>query len=345
MSWRHREDLGTQVVAHVHEAMRVNDHWCLDTGRGFMWWAEDFVQRIWSDIGLFHNSQSVYRVHAETDLLKGRGHAKDFELALTTAMRDATLSAVVYDSESDTYKLHCSVYAHNENSDFMDRLFMAASALQVAEAHEIGHHLAQKLQATPASSAHPSHGIRNSPDPMIRAIETFFKPNGGQPSRWIGRPEWREMERAMERQALHFTTDHDSYLQAEFFWPIPAADGSRQVSVLNVSTAEANPILGNGLIFRLRLPVRLSPGACAHTAMELNNIERKEWLRCQFLGSWCYDDGALEFECFVPNTCFNASILENLSLSMAIRAQWAAEQFEKWFASRAPSPAGEKVQT
>lgn len=333
MSWRTRSDLGTEVVGHVYDAMKVTEGWSLDIGRGFTWWADDFAQTIWSDHGMFLNAQNTFRIHAETDLFRGRGHAQDFELELTAAMHDATLNGVIYDLEKDTFKLHSSVYVTSDNVDYLDKLFMASCAMQVAEAHEIGHHLAQKLGAVPATSGHPTHGLRNQPDAMLKGVEMFFAPAGRQPSRWIGQPEWKEMERAMERQSLHFECDHTAYLRAEFGWPINDASGARQFSILEVKTDEPNPIIGHGLMMRLTLPIKLPPAKCAHTALELNNMERKEWLRCQFLGSWCADDGLLEYECFVPNTSYNHEILEALSLSVAIRAEWVAEVFAKWFAA------------
>lgn len=333
MGWRTREDLGTQIVGHVFDAMKVTDGWCLDFDRGFSWWAEDFCQTVWADMGLFQNAQNMFRIHAETDLIRGRGHAQDFELALTNAMHDATLSAVVFDKESDTYKLHCSVYITADNAHFMDRLFMAAVAMQVAEASKIGHVLAKELGAPPATSGHPKHGLRSQPDSMIKCFDTFFKPNGVHPSKWNGAGEWKQMEWAMERQSQRFECDHSSHMVAEFYWSIPQADGSGGLTTLEVLADEAHPELGNGLMFRLKLPIRMSPQKVAHTAIALNNLERKEWLRAQFLGSWCYDNGALEFECFVPNTCYHADILEAISLSMAIRAEWANEQFGRWFAA------------
>lgn len=333
MGWRTRDDLGTQIVGHVYDAMKVSDGWSINFDRGFSWWADDFCQTVWSDMGLFQNAQNMFRIHAETDLFRGRGHAQDFELALTSAMRDSTFNSVVFDTESDTYKLHCSVYVTADNAHFMDRLFMAACALQVAEASEMGHHLAKQVGAPPATSGHPKHGLRSHPDPMVKCIETFFKPHGVQASRWIGVPEWKQMEWAMERQSQRFECDHSSRMHADFYWSIPQPDGNVACTTLEVKTDEAHPILGHGLMFRLKLPIKMSPQKVAHTAVALNNLERKEWLRAQFMGSWCYDDGALEFECFVPNTCYHVDILEAISLSMAIRAEWANEQFGRWFAA------------
>jgi hypothetical protein len=332
MSWRDRLDLGTSIVGHVYDAMKVTDHWSIDFKRGFTWWAEDFAQTVQSDIGMFHNAQAVFRVTAETDLLKGRGRAQAFEVALTSAMREASFSSVYYDSTRDVYKMHTSVYAHSDNEEWIDKLFMCACALQIDSAHKLGHELAKKLQATPASSAHPDHGIRSQPDPILGVTESYFKPLGEPLSQWIGKPEWREMEWAMERQSQSFTSDHQSCLRAEFPWSVPLPGGA-PVSVLEVTTDEPHPILGHGLMFRLKLPVRFEAHKMAHCALELNSLERTEWLRSHFLGSWCCDNGILEFECFVPNVCYHSAVLESLSLGMAIRAEWVDNKFQEWFRS------------
>jgi hypothetical protein len=65
--------------------------------------------------------------------------------------------------------------------------------------------------------------------------------------------------------------------------------------------------------------------------MELNKIERSEWLRCHMMGSWGFAEGRLQFECFVPNMAFHDGVLLNMGLSMAIRANWVADQFAAWY--------------
>lgn len=326
MSWRNKDDLGLEQVAFVYEGMKVPDHWAIDVHRGFMWWAEDFAQKVWADTGMFQNAQSFFRIHIETELLRGGARAQQFELSLMEEMKDATLSAVCFDRDRDVYLLHTSAYATGDNLDWLQRLILTAAALQVDHAHSIGHDLAKKLHATPATSGHPTHGLRDQADPMLGAVERYFKPYGAQPCRWIGVSEWKETEWAMERQASQFESDHQTYLKAFFPWPV--GEGAIE---LFVSTTNPHPVLGNGLDIVLRLPIKMSPERCAHTAMELNNIERKEWLRCQMLGSWGFDEGVIQFESFAPNTCFHEGVLMNLTLAMAIRANWVAEQFNAWF--------------
>ncbi len=327
-SWQSKEDLGLELVAFVHENLKIDSHWAVDINRGFMWWAEDFCQKVWADTGMFQNAQSTFRLHAETELLRGRGRAQQFELSLATEMKDATLSAVCFDSDRDLYVLHSSAYASGDNLEWLQRLFLTSVALQVDQAHSIGHDLAKALHAIPAASGHPDHGLRNQPDPILGAIDRIFRPYGAHPCKWIGISEWKETEWAMERQSSAFESDHQTYLKAWFPWPV----GEGLIELL-VSTQSPHPILGNGLDMVLRLPIPMSPERCAHTAMELNNIERHEWLRCHMMGSWGFDEGKLQFECFIPNTSFHEGILMNTALSMAIRANWVGEQFATWLAA------------
>lgn len=329
MSWRTRNDLGLELISDLHTALKINDHWVKDLPRGFMWWAEEFAQKIWADLGMFHNAQSVFRLHAETELLRGKGRAADFELALAENMKDALLGALCYDAERDIYVLHSSIYFTHDNAEVYKKLFFGAIALQVDEAHSIGHDLARKINAVPAMSEHPEHGLRSPADPLIGSTERFFVPYGKLQSKWEGSKEWKEVEYAMDRQASAFSSDHHSWCRASF--PFQATDAQ---SELIVTAAEPHPRLGNGLMMQLKIPLELPPERLAHTAMELNNIERHEWLRCQMLGSWGYDGGRLQFEMFIPNTSYHEGLLEALSLSMAVRAQWVNEQFLVWTGAR-----------
>jgi hypothetical protein len=325
LSWRTRDDLGLELVADVHAQLKIADHWTIDQGRGFGWWASDYCQCVWADDGLFHNAAAYYRVHAEIELLHGAGHADECELPLTQAMTEANLSALVFDREKDTFKLHCSMYASRENVDWLKRVFLAAAGLQVTEAHMNARALAQALNATPATSSHPHHGLRDEPDPMVEAEERFFRPYGGQPSRWTKSIEWGDARERVKRLAYSSAeTDNQSYLKAEFEW---CASQNGEPMLLEIRADRPHPRLGNGLSLSLRLPTELAPGSRAHTALQLNDMERRQWNWCHDVGSWCCAGDDLAFNCFVPNVSFAPMILSELAHDMAIRAKWANEQF------------------
>lgn len=329
MSWRNQEDLGTAFLAQVYEALRIEDHWCTDYSRGFRWWASDYAQTLSADVGVFHNLCSIYRVHSEIDLLRGKGKADEFEMFMSANMARANLNALVFDATQDTYRLNCTVYVTEENKEWLQKLFLAAVALQVSVAHNRAPGLAQELDTAVAASQHQTHGIRDKPHPMVHAIEQFFAPPGKAESRWIGVPEWEDASDVIRRLALVCSTDGRSSLHAEFAWgedPGPAAEGKTPCK-LAVQTDLQHAFLGNGLYLTLRLPINLGDDQEAHTSLELNALERKEWKWWHDLGSWCCLGNDIAFTCFVPNTLYNPKILPELVHGMALRAQWVNELF------------------
>ena len=323
MSWHNPDDLGLEIISFIHQSLKVEPEWSIDAGdRGFTWWAGELAQHVWSEESNFYNSTATFKIHAETDLVSGQGRAGRLELPLMSAMRNTSLCGVVYESEKDVYRLHSSAYLHGDNVDVMKRVMSAATVLQLDEAMVLSHQAAQSLKAIPAMSEHPAHGFRKQLSPMAHAAQLFFRPHGQTPSKWIGQPEWKQTEWAMEREAQSFRSDHHAELNATYYWP---GEGD---AVLHVSALYPHPVLGSGLLVKLVLPVKLGQEACAHKAVELNARERSEWMRSHFLGSWCFDKECLEFECFVPNTSYNPDLLLTLVTSMSIRAQWCAETFE-----------------
>jgi hypothetical protein len=124
----------------------------------------------------------------------------------------------------------------------------------------------------------------------------------------------------MDREAREYKCDQRSQLTAALDWP-----HSPYPARLDVSANETNPMLGHGLTYRLKLPVNYSHEQCAHKALELNNVERSQWMRCHFLGSWCFDHGVLEFECFIPNTSYSPNLMVDLATCMCVRTQWVSE--------------------
>jgi hypothetical protein len=326
MSWQRRDDLGLEVVGKIHDTLKISDQWRQDIDRGFKWWPGSFCQKVWAENSNFSNAQSFFRVHCETELFKGRGHNSEFELNLATEMAHASTSALVHYTECETYTLHTSAYFTRENEEWLTKLFVGGSLLQLLEVFMMGREFAQKIKAVGAITGHPMHGLRDQPDPIIGAAHGWFRPTADE-SRWTGIGEWKQTEWAMDRQANHFESDHHTHLKAQFPWFLDQASSID----LFVTTDEPHPHYGNGLHQRMVIPLKLAPDRCAHTALMLNGMEAKDWLRCHTLGSWSFEDGQLEYESFIPNTLYSEGILENITLSMAIRAQWVNDQFAAWF--------------
>ncbi len=325
MSWRSKEDLGLSLIAFVHDSLKIEDKYRLDHGRGFTWWGSDYSQSIYSDLGIFHNMSNYFRLHTEIELLHADGHHGTCELPLARLMSDATFSALTYDAQKDTYKLHCSVYACYDNEEWVKRVFLGAVGLQLSEAEHTAKHLAHDLNVSPASSAHPTAGMRNSSHPLVEADERFFKPWGTQPSKWIGGTEWEDARQAIRRVCVRCSTDDSSFLEGEFEWH----HGFPNDVIKFIATTDTpHPLLGNGLSLRLTVPANMPEGSRAHLALALNDMERQEWNWCHDVGSYCCRGVDFGFDCFIPNISYAPGALPEMAHDMATRARWLNDQWQ-----------------
>jgi hypothetical protein len=324
MSWKTKEDLGLSLVAHVHDSLKVEDQYRLDHGRGFTWWAGDYAQSVWSDLGIFHNMSNYFRLHSEIEILKTDGHPGNAELPLAELMANATFSALTYDREKDIFKLHCSVYACYDNEDWVKRVFLGAVGLQICDAQHSAKELAAQLNIVPAMSQHPLTHAREHPHPMVEADERFFKPWGAQESKWIGGDEWEDARQAIRRVSVSASTDEQTTLTGEFEWH---HDGGNATSKLRITTEDPHPKLGQRLSFKLVVPAPMDAGHRAHLALHINEMERKEWNWCHDVGSWCCQGHDLAFDCFIPNISYAPGILTEMAHDMATRARWLNEQW------------------
>lgn len=324
MSWRNGQTLGDSLLQELVTVLKLNEHWMEEQPDGFTWWAGDYRQKVWCEPGVFHQTETVYRIHCETDVIRGRGKAAQWEVALEREMDHTSLNAMVYSTSEDTYKLHSSIFATEANVGYLKRTAFAAVILQVIEAEQVARKLQTSVGAVPATSSHPVSGLRTTRDAMLSAEETFFCPAGKGPSRWTGVSEWMETERVMERESEKFHSDHQTHLQAEFPWH--ASQAPRGI-VLDVTSRELHPILGSGLHFTLTIPLMMSQERVSHMAIELNQYERDESKRSHMLGSWSCHDGLIAYRSFIPNTVYRPDLLPQLTLNMAVRAHWVDDFF------------------
>lgn len=324
MGWRERGTPGEAIVCEAHDTLRINDTYMVATETGFTYWACDLATRVGTDMGVFRGSQSVYKVTAETDLIKGRGHLKELALALETAMDDCTFSGPVYDGENDTFRLYTAVYATGDDVGWLKRTFAAAVATQISEAHNMARLFQSQFRASPATSGHPTAGLRTHADEMLTHAEGLFHPSGDHPSKWVGDPAWEQAGWVMEREARKFESDGKTRLDAAFEWPCGEGE-----TTLEVCTDKPHKRLGNGLSATLTVPMRLSTQAIGHLVLDLNSFERNEYRRCHTLGSWCMHDGMLAYRTFLPNALHAEGSLEGLCITFSTRAIWTAEYFEE----------------
>ena len=82
------------------------------------------------------------------------------------------------------------------------------------------------------------------------------------------------------------------------------------------------PLLGNGLLILLSLPMGTADAALALT---LNRREIVEPTRTALRGSWVPSTTALKFQAFYPNAVWQEDLAVQLLLGTLLRAKWASE--------------------
>ena len=310
-------------MADVFDACALPVEWVLNQPDGFSWWAGELAQRVWTDEGIFRNSRSYYRLHCETDLVRAGGHKAQLDSILEQQMDHCAFSSLVYDKRNDTYRLHASIYAEAEIAHWIGRLFLTAARLQVADAYRITDKVTELLHPSHAVTSHPVGGIRQDRDPRIASAVGPLQSEGHVPCKWVGLDEWRDVDWAMERQAMQWAKSDGKSSLATFYW---AAD-TNQALRLQISTDEQHPVFGNGLHFTLSVPLKMSAQHVAYMALEMNQYEKENWLKTHMLGSWCSHEGSLAFRLFIPNASYQDGVLHELSVTMAGRAVWVNEYF------------------
>jgi hypothetical protein len=320
------DDPGLRVVRHVYQTMQIDAGWSTWSPRGFTWWGHELAQRVWSDGPYVDHGETIYRVHAETDFLRGAPDARARQ-TVASLMGLTGLSGAYHDPASDVLRLRTSASVHAQNEAWLRVLFGHAAAIQTADAQAQASVTARVTGLTPATSAHPVSGLRSRPDEMLAFVEGIVQPTGAGPSRWRGSPEFGQVADLLTRNGVPANGDPTG-LTAEFgFGANPGSWIVGGDSALLEATLEAHPRYGNGLHLRLTLPVSQSATDQGALPLSLNARERDARDSGHFFGSWCISPFEkrpyVTFVGFLPNLVYQPGLLLNLALSTWSRAKWA----------------------
>lgn len=348
-------DIGPKVVEDLFKALQIDAEWSTTEPRGFEWWAYRLRQRVWADPARESLGDSVVCVHVETDYIKGvRERSSTYE-CLSGLNALAGLSAYVFDPAQGVIRARSTAYVYAGNR-WLERLVKAAAAFQDAEAHATAQKIPQILgEGEPEVTNHPASGSRPQLDDMLHIEENL--PRRHEPSPFTNA---FKSVLGMQPRPWLFATGGGAGLTAElaFTGNLTAAeivsfgkeyeDRSVETALLVASGAETNPRLGNGLLLRLTLPLKVDAETAARLANDLNLAETKGWTGAHFLGAWCTKGPALWFVSFAPNlvaTGMTASehaiLVFNLIMSMCVRTRWAkAFLAERGVLGNVPSAGG-----
>lgn len=315
----HKMDIGITAIDEVYKLWQVDEKWSTRQSRGFTWWAGDFRQCVYVDEGRIEGNVLIYRLSAVTDFARSvDSDSPNTATMIAILNRFSSVYALTLYSPERLVRLCSSVVVHEQVSTWMVHHFAALAIIQVIDAQIRAQEYSKIIGGAPDQSQHPGSGIRSTHDDMLNVMETIYHPEGMKPCRWIGSGEFEHVATQLKQNGL-FVNSGESGLAAETVFGDDSA-------LITVAGNEPHPQLGQGILFRLSLPITLSEITAARMALELNRAEAA--LTFSYLcGAWTSMEVAgayvLVFVSFLPNALYKPKLLSNLVKSLLVKSHWA----------------------
>ena len=152
-------------------------------------------------------------------------------------------------------------------------------------------------------------------------------PGWDEPSYW-GAHEFEGAKERLRHNGAYANAGPDG-LTVEFPWEQGAVSAGLGdcTSLLQIRADEPHPTAGNGLFFRLDLPLRLSDEDTQRWAAKLNRAEAEAVDAPPFFGAWCClpDSGTLSFAGFWPNLLYKQGTVTNIAFWSWARSRFARQ--------------------
>ena len=328
---------------------RVASTWEIDPGKAywhedelegseaFSWWPGDFRQIARS---FRHDSDPAVRIRIDTAFLRGfdvrsepaTSHLASIAHLLTSsyawAYHPADLQEALKDKgpgalDPSRLWLTTTAYIRADTAGWLPEFVARMAILQPIIAQRYADEIAQSLNAMPDVSSDPSDP-EAPPDGILGVFDEVFIPVGKEPNRWIDCEEFASFAEQWGRSDSCFGTGDPRGLSLE----APFGDDS---ALIRLHTDQVHPLLGNGLLATLQLPVVADEQKIAKLAAELNFMEATTWTEFPLLGCWhsrpLGDNFVAAFSMFVPNLLFQPLIATNAAIWMITRARWVRANF------------------
>ena len=308
---------GLAAVRYLYDNSRIDSEWSVLEERGFTWWADDLAQRVWAEPGFDDNGIEIFRLFAETDLVRGAGDVPGAMQLIDGLNGLSAGSALVIDPEAGTIRSVASMWVHEGSMDWVARAFSVIAAIQAAQAGQGATMLAPLVGGELAVSAHPDSGPRPEPDEMLNLLD-LVKADGEGPSRWAGDEMVAMLAQVQELPIVTLATGDETGVTIE----VPYRETT---ALIQMDTTEAHPGLGSGMVVRLSLPGDAGPGA--EWAAMRNRQELEALTRSHFVGSWVGSASFATFVSFYPNLLARMNMGSiNVAISTINRAMWIANE-------------------
>lgn len=167
-------DAGLRTIRDAYRNMQVDKAWTRfieppqgdeAVAGGFRWWAGPLVQQVWAMPPFGSRGHRLWRVYSTTDLVKNIKDHRRVERVIRVFNGSLSLNAFVYDREERMLRLRSSAYVHEQNVEWLSRLFSLSAAFQIGNAHaKVNAGLAEVVGGEPAESAPPGTPMRTHLD-------------------------------------------------------------------------------------------------------------------------------------------------------------------------------------
>jgi parallel beta-helix repeat protein len=320
---RGRDDLGLRAVERAFSVMSIDEGWSVREERGFTWWGHWLRQRISAGEATVSRGRTLWHLQARTPVLRGLpDEPATYELANTMNLIPG-LSAYAYDADAGTLSARCGVLQYEDVADWLERWFAMCAALQASIAWVQGPAAAEGRPLD--DEPHPTGGRRADPDDMLNVTGSL--PEMASPLSPQVLEEAAEALRAAGAAAA--VGGQGDVLQVAL--PVTGAAQARW----NLAWTE-HPVLRDGALVSLWLPVRIGPVRGAWLANALNLAETGDWRgedRPHAIGAWRWEQGWLVHLAFLPGGVIGPLgregallLIQNLVAWGLVRAKFAGER-------------------
>jgi hypothetical protein len=311
-------DCGMTVVETYFNTLEIDEKSCLRNERGFTWWGEDLLQRIWSDPPVGRDGTTVWKVHARTDFLTDFVNTESNLGYLNQLASFASLGGglICDESQRNRIQLASCLYATEATLQWAKLFFPSTAATQTAEAHLLAKLVPALTGCAAAYSTHPALG----PAKHHRVLDLLgsFVREGKKPPVWTAE-EFEETAAELAEEPYPVSPS-ESGLTAQF----PFRDST---ALGEMTTKAEHPSYGHGLLVRLVLPITLSDAEDSRIVLRCNRFEIDSLTPVShFTGSYYIGDDGLCYSNFIPNlqSYRGVPFLASLIRFLALRAEWLA---------------------
>lgn len=345
-------DCGPWLLDFLFDSLQIEKEWSVRGAREFTWWGHGLAQTVRAEPPEYVLGCWWTRLCAVTHFLADVPDTPEVHAFIELLNTIAAMNAYVWDPDARTIRLACSASIPHLEAEWLARIFLAAVALQVSEAHARVEGLAEILHCRPDVSAHPNNGLRPEPHHILFIMRDFFIPSGQGPSAFV-KEDFDAAKEAFDNRLPAIAGDDGLTVEFPFFGVRPAVYLSTlralnliddpppdnvETALLQVSASERHPVLGSGVLFLLRLPPSSRTAGADRLRRYAYDLNRQAYLATtpepwgvhQQMGAWVYSEVQDVVACvsFLPSVLRHAGLVTSFAQFELIRARYARLRFD-----------------